>query len=113
MSITDNTVAIVSSNRESIVNIYRISLNDPENQNYKSINMEKMDASSVALTPDSKILAIGAKYSGQIAFINLLEGTKLAQITAHNEPIVKLAFSTDGSYLASLGRSGIIKIWGQ
>jgi hypothetical protein len=63
-----------------------------------------------AISPDASLLAIGCK--GEILLVDATNGTVVNKIKAHTGPIVRLAFNEDGSLLASLERSGIVKIWG-
>jgi WD40 repeat protein len=67
-----------------------------------------------AISPDSKLMAVGTS-NGAIYMLDTSNGNLIHEIPghqAHTGPILSLAFNEDGSLLASLERSGIVKIWG-
>jgi WD40 repeat protein len=65
----------------------------------------------LAVSPDNSMVVYGTQ-DGRLIFIDLKTGALLNQMQAHYDPIVTLTFSPDGKYIASYGRSGILKIWG-
>ena len=75
----------------------------PGNTNY---------VSSLAFSPDSRILATGAQ-DGAIHLWQL-EGkyVLLQTLSGHTGKVTGLAFSTDGKLLASASEDGTVRIWG-
>jgi len=71
-------------------------------------------AMGFAVSPDSKLVAVGTN-NGAVYMIDTSNGNLVHEIPphqAHTGPILSLTFNEDGSLLASLERSGIVKIWG-
>ena len=61
---------------------------------------ESIDGSSVAISPDWKILASGLS-SGPIVLLDVINGQTLHTLTGHSDTVSSLAFSPDGTKLAS------------
>ena len=69
---------------------------------------------AAALSPDGRLIAIGAKLSGSMYVSDCATGRRIAQHgSAHASPITALAFSSDGAKLASADSEGTIKIWSE
>ena len=65
-----------------------------------------------ALTADGGRLAVGAKLSGNLAVFDAATGRLIARhSSAHASPIAAIAFSGDGTRLATADAEGTIKIW--
>jgi WD40 repeat protein len=64
---------------------------------------------SLAIAPDSKTLISGS-FDQTIILWGLPEGI-VTKTMIDQEPIAAIALSTDGSFLASTGDDGIVKIW--
>jgi WD40 repeat protein len=64
---------------------------------------------SLAVTPDSLTLISGS-FDREIVLWSLPDGAIITKIV-DREPIAAIALSTDGTFLASTGDDGIVKIW--
>ena len=68
---------------------------------------------AAALSPEGSRIAVCAKLSGSMLVYDTATGRELAQHdSAHASPIRALAFSDDGTRLATADAEGTIKIWG-
>jgi eukaryotic-like serine/threonine-protein kinase len=68
--------------------------------------------SAAALSPEGRRIAVGAKLSGSMLVYDTATGRELAKHgSAHASPIRALAFSDDGTRLATADAEGTIKIW--
>lgn len=66
---------------------------------------------AVALSPDNKIVAVSGFQMGGIRLWSVETGKELRRITTPQQIVYTLAFSPDGSALASGGLSGTIHLW--
>jgi WD40 repeat protein len=65
-----------------------------------------------ALTPDGRRMAVGAKLSGSLFVYDPATARTIASHgSAHASPVSAMAFSSDGSRLATADAEGTIKIW--
>jgi WD40 repeat protein len=127
-----HTVAVLASERQilfnkdrsvrfalHIINIdasksveFQIELPEPTPVTFAYTTKESnITVSALTFTPDSSLMAVGT-YDGRILLIDTLDGSILDVIQAHVEPILSVAFNSDGSLLSSMGRSSILKFWG-
>src|SRR5262249_29566249 len=67
---------------------------------------------AAALSPDGQRIAVGAKLSASMYVFDTATGRSIAQqLSAHASPISAMAFSGDGTRLATADSEGTIKIW--
>lgn len=66
---------------------------------------------SLALSPDGQTLAIGSE-TGRIWLLRAADGTPLKDLDGHMGRVNSLAFSSDGTRLASGGADGTVRLWG-
>ena len=66
--------------------------------------------SALDYSPDGTLLAVGAP-DGSIQLIQASDGTTLTSLSGHDHALTYVAFSPDGSLLASLDESGTLKLW--
>ena len=67
-------------------------------------------ASCVAFSPTEPVLAIGGK-DGRVTFVDALTGGEIGQISAHQGVVKAIAFSADGSRVATGGADSQTKVW--
>jgi len=68
--------------------------------------------SAAALSPDGRLIAVGAKLSGSVFVFDTATGRPIAQHgSAHASPISAMTFSGDGFKLVTADVGGTIKIW--
>ena len=68
--------------------------------------------SAAALSPDGRLLAVGAKLSGSVSVYDTGTGRQIAQHgSAHASPVSAMTFSGDGFKLVTADVEGTIKIW--
>jgi WD40 repeat protein/serine/threonine protein kinase len=65
---------------------------------------------STSLSPDGSRLAVG-EANGEIALIDLTNGSELSTLKSHMDQITSLTFSTDGRLLASASVDHTVKLW--
>jgi WD40 repeat protein len=73
-----------------------------------------LPAMGLAISPDASLIAVGLS-NGALYIVDASTGELARDFPAHQGhagPIIRLAFNKEGSLLASLERSGIVKIWG-
>ena len=75
-------------------------------------NLHDVYAESVALSPDSAILAMGSM-SGEIRLWEVETGKQICQLSGHRSYTYSLAFSPDGKLLASGGHDGYVRLSGR
>ena len=66
--------------------------------------------SSIAISPDSKLLASGSE-DGNIYLWNLESGEAMGKFSGHLGTVFSVVFSPDGQTLASASQDGSIKLW--
>lgn len=65
---------------------------------------------SLAISPDSKLLAAGAK-NGTVQIFNARTGERLLEFGGHTNVVTALNFSVDGLWLVSASKDSTAKIW--
>jgi RNA polymerase sigma factor (sigma-70 family) len=65
---------------------------------------------TLAVKPDGKLAAIGNE-NGEIQLCDTGSGMIRQTLTAHEDAVTALVFSSDGKYLASSGPDMIVKVW--
>ncbi len=64
---------------------------------------------AIAFSPDGSLIA--AASNGKLLFWDIASGKKTAEIAGGSEDIFNLAFSPDGTSLATSGTNGLITLW--
>jgi WD40 repeat protein/tetratricopeptide (TPR) repeat protein len=78
----------------------------------KDLTAEGEDLSASALSPDGQRIAVGCYYVGLLFVFDTATGGSIAKHgSAHASPISAIAFSGDGTKLATADVEGTIKIW--
>lgn len=65
---------------------------------------------AAAVSPDGGLVAVGGTNS-KVRVFNTYDGSKVFQLTAHNDWVTALRFSPDGLLLASADRAGGLYVW--
>lgn len=71
----------------------------------------KFQISAITFSPDGELLLI-AFSTGEIQMIDAANGELLHSWHSHQAEVINLAFSQDGTMLATSSRDGFIKVWG-
>lgn len=74
-----------------------------ENANYRS--------NAIALSPDGRLLAAPADDGASVAIWSTQSGARLATLTGHTRPVTGVAFSPDGSWLATSSVDATARTW--
>jgi WD40 repeat protein len=69
------------------------------------------DATCVALSPDSRLLASGGYLDQTVRIWDIFTGKELAKFEGHAGPVLSVAFSPDGKLLASGSADTTILLW--
>lgn len=77
----------------------------------RELAFEKVYLTSLALNANASIAAIGLD-DGTIKLIDLEQMKEVAVLAGHKGGVSTLAFSNDGKLLYSVGREGVVMIWG-
>jgi WD40 repeat protein/tetratricopeptide (TPR) repeat protein len=78
----------------------------------KDLRAEGEDLHASALSPDGRRLAIGCVFAGSLFVFDTATGDSIAKYgSAHPSPVTAIAFSGDGTKLATADAQGTIKIW--
>ena len=66
----------------------------------------------VALSPDGRRIAVGYQFDGSMVMFDAINGQQLASHpSAHGSPLASIAFSPDGTALATAEVEGTVKVW--
>ncbi len=68
-------------------------------------------STSVAFSPNGRILASGASYGTKITLWDIRSGKEVKTLSGNLDGISSVAFSPDGKTLASGSDNGTIKLW--
>ncbi|MFN8546426.1 MAG: protein kinase [Candidatus Eisenbacteria bacterium] len=96
----------VSAGKDSIVRLWRL----PDLGPVGEWRCENEECVSLAISPERKRLAVGFS-SGAIQVRDLLDGRLLSECRGHHAPVGALAWSRDGSELASASIDGSARVW--
>ncbi len=70
--------------------------------------------SSLAFSPDGRLLAVGDGDPGRAGFVRLLAadtGERIASWQAHADSVLSLQFSADGTRLVTAGGDRLVRVW--
>jgi len=65
----------------------------------------------LAVHPDSQLIAYAGSDDDTVRLWNLDAGQEVARLSGHTDGVVGLAFSPDGTRLASLSTDGTLRVW--
>lgn len=69
-------------------------------------------AASVAFNLDGRLLAVGANNTGEVQLWDVEANEKITTLSGHSDTAIAVAFSPDGTMLASGSFDSTIRIWG-
>lgn len=69
----------------------------------------QQDVRSLVFSPDGRTLACAA--GRRVLLYGLPKGDSLGSIDAHSAPVTTMIFAPDGSWLASGGEDGLVRVW--
>ena len=76
-------------------------------------NVRNMDSysMSVALSPDDKLIATG-DYYGDVHIWSVADGSELALLKGHQDQVIEIGFTPDGSGIYSISLDETLRLWG-
>lgn len=74
-------------------------------------NSNKLGFSAVSFSPDGKLLAVGTGYEKVVKIFNTSDGKVIQELKGHNDSINTVAWSTDGTKIASGSIDNTIIVW--
>ncbi len=110
MTFSSDSTLVAGSLSDSFHGVNAIQLWDVQSGKLKRTLRGVLVPSSLALSPDKKIVATGES-GNAIKLWNAENGMLLRVLKGHRGMIITLAFSPDGATLASGGTGGTVKLW--
>jgi WD40 repeat protein/tetratricopeptide (TPR) repeat protein len=92
--------------------VYRLNIETREITKLPDTGSNSGTKRTLMLSPDGGTIAVSYFFAGTIYFHDTVTGKKLSEIsTAHPASVSAIAFSPDGSQLATAAMDGSIKVW--
>jgi len=103
-------IGIGKININDTTSIYKININT-----WQILNKVQIQGTNLAIDRNHNIFSFASRYQDpSINYIELWDLTTIKKITTlgyHNHLVQSMTFTTDGKYLASASRDGVINIW--
>lgn len=109
-------LTIAVSGDGQVGNLFSVFRLDREGNNIVELAKDgdnKQTIGDTVVSSDGALVAIGSRFSAAVTVCDALTGQQVAsKWAAHGSPLASIAFSPDGSELATSDLQGTIKLWG-